>query len=786
MANGSDRPRDSSARRRRGRPDGRHSAEPPEEYYAGRRRAHDREAEPGPRHGVPDDHPPVEPGSGDGRPVEPPALPTGILPRLVLEPEDEAPTGLVPRVPAPAPAPGPDAGPPTSVLPRSTPERDDPDAQSARSGPRPPQGGPMPDAGPVPPAPPRPAAPRPPVPDDGPPKNTAGGDAPAAGPGGADRLEPRVGATPARPSAAPIRAVPRGGPATEQLGRVGTPREVEPSPRDAGTPRRHSEDEPAADAGRPESPVVAHASGDPVDDPVDLASPDDDHVRRRRIDEGLTRLTAAHEDPDGDPPEPVGPGATRPRRPRRPRPPGPVPSGGPFAAGLSRRQRVVRSVTIAAVLVVFLALTVGWTSKLTLEGAVRQVAALDPQSGAILDAAAQNGAQNVLVLGVDTTGGPDPGSDSIVVAHVPAGGGPLTSVSFPRDLEINRPPCQRWDPGTASYLDQTVPAEARTKIDTAFRVGGPACAVRTVQQLSGLSITGFVAVDLPGLGAMATALGGVTVCLDRPVVDSVLGTVAQSTGPSTVDGPTVDGLVRARHVQGDPPSDEGLVDRQQRVLAAALDRALSTSRLLNPWSSHSFGAVLARSTTADGMDVDQILATARALRGDASDPGQFVTVPTTGEINTRGNSVLRDRDATALFKALRTGAAIPPAALAPPSTSAVPAPSAVTVDVLNASERPGLAQDVASKLRAVMFGIGTVGNAPTPGTATVIRFSPDRAAEAQVVAAAVPSARSVPDASASGVLQLVLGDSFDGTIRAVGQQSPDAPPPGPAPPSDCT
>ncbi|MFC7660627.1 hypothetical protein ACFQV8_35415 [Pseudonocardia benzenivorans] len=175
----------------------------------------------------------------------------------------------------------------------------------------------MPDAGPVPPAPPRPAAPRPPVPDDGPPKNTAGGDDPAAGPGGADRLEPRVGATPARPSAAPIRAVPRGGPATEQLGRVGTPREVEPSPRDAGTPRRHSEDEPAADAGRPESPVVAHASGDPVDDPVDLASPDDDHVRRRRIDEGLTRLTAAHEDPDGDPRSPSGP-----------EPPGPAGLGG--------------------------------------------------------------------------------------------------------------------------------------------------------------------------------------------------------------------------------------------------------------------------------------------------------------------------------------------------------------------------------------------------------------------------------------------------------------------------
>ncbi|WP_141566346.1 LCP family protein [Pseudonocardia sp. N23] len=451
-------------------------------------------------------------------------------------------------------------------------------------------------------------------------------------------------------------------------------------------------------------------------------------------------------------------------------PVGPVPAGGPWSQDIGHRARRLRWAAVAVALVVFVAMTVGWSSKLGLDEGIHQVAGLDPESAAVLDADAQAGSHNVLLLGVDTTTGADPGADTIVLAHVPADGGAVTRLSFPRNLEINRPPCQGWDAATGAYLDQTVPAETRTTIDSAYRSGGPACAVRVVQQLTGLSLSGFAAVDLGGLGDMAGALGGLPVCLDRPVVDGVLGTVVPGAGETSLDTTTAAGVVRARHVQGDPGTDEGLVDRQQRVLAAALDGALSTPALLNPWRSHAFGQVLARSVVADGMDADQLLATALTLRGIGGGP--FVTVPTSAENNSRGNAMMRDRDASALFKALRTGAPIPDSASAPPSTASVPSPSTITVDVLNASQRQGLAQEVASRLRAVTFGIGSVSNASRPAADTVIRFSPDRAAEAQVVASAVPSARSVADATASGVLQLVLGDSFDGMIRAIPPNSP--------------
>ena len=624
------------------------------------------------------------------------------------------------------------------------------------------------------------------------------------------QLQPRLGDAPERRDRPPARDDERDGPPTAAI-RPATPPTaaipttaiptVPPPPRSSApppTPRRPAPQEPPA---RPPEPSRSPEPARPAtgslppgliealdiggiapgagtgpdidegedDEPVDLATPDDGHARRKKIDESLTRLSAAHRGPvppresdvDDEPDDEDD--AYEPE---------PLPAGGPWAPDIDARTRRLRWAAVAAALAVFVAMTVGWSSKLGLDGRIQQVAGLDPESAAVLDADAQAGTRNVLLLGVDGVTGTDPGSDTIVLAHSPADGRPVTRLSFPRNLEINRPPCRRFDPASGTYLDQTVPAETRTTIDTAYRSGGPACVVRVVQQLTGLSVSGFAAVDLGGLGGLAGALGGLPVCLDRPVVDGVLGTVAPGAGPVTLDAATAAGVVRARHVQGDPGTDEGLVDRQQRVLAAALDGALSTSALLNPFGSNAFGQALGRTVVADGMDADQLLAAALMVRGIGSEPGPFVTVPTSGEINTRGNAVLRDRDASALFKALRTGTPLPDVT---PSTVEAPAPSAISVDVLNASQRTGLAQDVASRLRAVTFGIGSVSNASRPAADTVIRFSPDRSAEAQVVASAVPSARSAPDATASGVLQLVLGDSFDGTIRAIPPTSTDAP-----------
>ena len=79
---------------------------------------------------------------------------------------------------------------------------------------------------------------------------------------------------------------------------------------------------------------------------------------------------------------------------------------------------------------------------------------------------------------------------------------------------------------------------------------------------------------------------------------------------------------------------------------------------------------------------------------------------------------------------------------------------------------------MAGTLGDLGFRTAEVRNAAQPALDTVVRYSPDRADQAQLLAGAVPSASAVPDPGTTGVLQLVLGRSFDGTVRA--SAAPDA------------
>jgi hypothetical protein len=128
---------------------------------------------------------------------------------------------------------------------------------------------------------------------------------------------------------------------------------------------------------------------------------------------------------------------------------------------------------------------------------------------------------------------------------------------------------------------------------------------------------------------------------------------------------------------------------------------------------------------------------------------------------------------------VRTEAPLP--AADPTAARTAVTPADVTADVLNASGQDGKAAQVAGTLSDLGFRTGEVRNAAQPALDTVVRFSPDRAEQAQLLATAVPSASAVPDPGTSGVLELVLGRSFDGSVRAA--VAPDAAAPAPAAPT---
>ncbi|GAA1839236.1 hypothetical protein GCM10009836_17870 [Pseudonocardia ailaonensis] len=496
---------------------------------------------------------------------------------------------------------------------------------------------------------------------------------------------------------------------------------------------------------------------------------DEEQDRVDRIDASLIRLTAIHrgEDLPDEDAEDGGPEHRVTRGSRA--------LEAPPAPPLSRRGLIGRIVAAAAALLTFAGLALGWGATRWMDSTIRTVAALDPGTG-VLDAAAQQGDENVLILGTASGSSGETTtaarrSDTLMLAHLPADGGKAAGVSFPLDLEINRPPCPRWDAAAAAYVGGTVPAETRIPLSSAYAVGGPRCLVRTIQQLSGMPVTRFVALDLPGIKDMVDALGGVNVCVTRPVVDAVLGPVVPQAGTSRLGGDQAVRFAEAGQVQGDPSASYGQAQRQQQLLAATFGQALSASTLLNPVSTRDFAAALSRSMLADDVDVNDLLRVTGSLDRLDGPQAAFVPVPVSAVPNTRGNRELRDTEAGRLFGALRKHQALPEATT-PVASTAGPKPGDVTVGIQNASDRAGLAGQVSGSLRSLGFGIGEVGNAAAPSPDTVLRFSPDRADAAQLLGTVVPGATLVQDPGSTGTLQLVLGRGFDGTVRAPVEQAP--------------
>ena len=490
-----------------------------------------------------------------------------------------------------------------------------------------------------------------------------------------------------------------------------------------------------------------------------MSSEDD---RARRIDETLTRLTAAH--------------AGLPTRPEDEEP-----LVGPrFSWRSLPRPTLTQLLVLALAVVIFVASSTGWITRGRIAASLRHVAALDQSSGAIVDPAGQKGDQNVLVVTTDPTAAQPAAAgnaavtpsqaNTVSVVHLPAGGGPLVVLSIPAGLETNRPPCPRFDPLSGTYLADPTPAEPRSQLMSALDAGGPLCVTRVVQQLTGLSITGYIGVNLERLPPMVDAVGGIPLCLSRPVQDAVLGPVAPAAGKQQLDGRHTADFVRAGAVAGDPSPDYGRVERQQQVLSAVFDAALSTSGLLDLAQVGAVRAAIGNGIVTDGATIDTVEAVARSLHKLDADGVTFLAAPTAPELNGRGNAVLRDADATALFTAMRRHTALPqPSAGAVATTAAAAGPASMTVEVLNASDQPGRAGKVGDTLKALGYGVGNVSNAPQATSQTVIRFSPDQATAAALLATSLPAATSVPDPGSTGVLQLVLGRSFDDVIKPPAQ-----------------
>ena len=519
---------------------------------------------------------------------------------------------------------------------------------------------------------------------------------------------------------------------------------------------------------------------------------------------GHTRDQPPQRDTRGQPPQRDTPGQPQrdtrdqpPQRDTRSQPPQRREAPDRRAPRARRLEVAAKAAIVTVAASVFLATGLAWGAKQWVNDKIRQVTALDPNSSAIVDKDKQAGDENFLLVGSDTRAAANPQdnvgdanavpgarSDTLMIAHIPADRSRVVVVSIPRDLEVDQPACQGWDPVSSKYNGQTTPAKDHVKINSVYEAGGPLCTTKVVQQLSGLSINHYVGIDFNGFKAMVDAVAGVELCVARPIHDDILGTVVDRPGQVKLSGDQALSFVRARHVRGDPTSDYGRIRRQQQFISALMREAMSNHVLLDPGKLNGFVNAFAANTFGDNLGVDQMLTLGQSLHSLDAGRVTFVTIPTTGEPNARGNEELRAKDTMALFRTIIDGTPLPgekPAPLKPATGAPSPAgpppavqPHDVKVQVLNGTERAGLAGQAARELQAAGFNVVKVDNANERTMHTVVRYSSVRETHARAVAAAVPGAVLEADPTMGTALELVLGSDFGRVAPVDG-----APPPQP-------
>jgi LCP family protein required for cell wall assembly len=234
---------------------------------------------------------------------------------------------------------------------------------------------------------------------------------------------------------------------------------------------------------------------------------------------------------------------------------------------------------------------------------------------------------NILVMGSDTrdgagnnidglTGG-GARSDTTILVHLSADRKVAYGVSIPRDTLVDRPDCRTKD-------GDTIPGASTVMWNEAFAIGGPACTMQQVEQLTGVRLDNYVVVDFSGFRDMVDAIDGVEVCIPDDIDDSAHGITLEA-GTRELMGAEALKYVRVRHI-GDG-SDIGRIARQQAFIAAMVNKVVSRGTLARVDRLVRFLNAATNSLTTDLKNIKEIAQIGLQFRKIGLKKIQFVTAP---------------------------------------------------------------------------------------------------------------------------------------------------------------
>ncbi|WP_329399449.1 LCP family protein [Streptomyces melanogenes] len=220
--------------------------------------------------------------------------------------------------------------------------------------------------------------------------------------------------------------------------------------------------------------------------------------------------------------------------------------------------------------------------------------------------ATSDGPVNILIIGTDKRTGKgnegygDKGSeghaDTNILFHVSKDRSNATALSIPRDLVTNIPECPTKQKDGST---KTVRSEANVRFNTSLGQDGrdPGCTMRTVKALTGLSVDHFMMADFNAVKELSTAVGGVKVCLAKPVNDPK-SHLKLPAGVSKIKGEQALAFVRTRHSFGNE-SDLDRIKQQQQFLSSMMRQMKSDSTLSSPTKMYGLANAATKALTVD-------------------------------------------------------------------------------------------------------------------------------------------------------------------------------------------
>ncbi|MGW1216604.1 LCP family protein [Streptomyces sp. NPDC002499] len=267
------------------------------------------------------------------------------------------------------------------------------------------------------------------------------------------------------------------------------------------------------------------------------------------------------------------------------------------------------------------------------------------------------GAVNILVLGSDSRsgkanqelgGGDSSGarSDTAMVVHIDAGRTSATVVSIPRDTLVTRPSCPLSSGGSTSVAYNSM-------FNSAYSVGGPVCAVKTVESITNVRMDHYIEIDFAGFAKLVNALGGVTVTTDEDIDDDD-SHLHLKAGTHHLNGTQALALARTRHGIGDG-SDLGRIGLQQKLVKALLTQISSTNLLTNPAKLYEVADAVTDSLTTDtGLNsLSELMRLGQSLKSLSASDLKTVMMPVVPAPSDSNRVVAKEPAASDLWESLR-------------------------------------------------------------------------------------------------------------------------------------